>query len=163
MTGEAHTVARVRLRAMAYGVRLFRNNSGVATNPNGRPVRFGLGNDSAKLNAVLKSSDLIGLTQSGRFVAIECKRSGWRYRGTDAERAQLAFIDLVLACGGIAGFCTCEGDLDLIIINQAIKNPGYSMSGRGVGEKTNGSTEPHDDARPIPHGPNHKHQQHQKP
>jgi len=71
-----------------------------------RMVRYGLANESKQLNARLKSSDLIGLDDAGTFTAAECKPSDWRYTGTPREVAQLAFIELVRANGGRAGFVT---------------------------------------------------------
>ncbi len=119
---EAAAQAAVRLEAARKGVRLWRNNVGVLTDDTGRPVRFGLGNDSAKLNKELKSSDLVGWRpvtvtpeHVGRtiaqFVSREIKEPGWTYRGTPRELAQLRWIDLVAAEGGDAAFTTGEGSL----------------------------------------------------
>jgi hypothetical protein len=115
MTSEAATQNAVRLEAQRRGVYLWRNNTGVLEDRRGVPVRFGLGNDSSRINAALKSSDLIGIAPDGRFVAIECKPPGWRGARNDRERAQAAFIDLVRRQGGCAGFATCVGDLDRIL------------------------------------------------
>jgi hypothetical protein len=108
---------RVDYIAQQHGVRLWRNNSGVAHEKH-RPVRYGLGNVSARLNAVWKSSDWIGLG-NGRFVALEEKPAGWRYTGTIHERAQLEFLRDVAALGGLAAFVTCENDV--INVLQFIK------------------------------------------
>jgi hypothetical protein len=108
-TREEANLVRVRLEATRAGWHLWRNNSGVAYDPRGVPVRFGLANDSAKLNAAIKSSDLIGIKPGGQFVAIEVKRGGWEYSGTKREQAQKKFLDLVAAMGGYAKFST--GDL----------------------------------------------------
>lgn len=111
---ETSAVRQIRLDASHAGVTLFRNNSGVMTpTGGGRPVRFGLGNESPTFNRVCKSSDLIGLTGQGQFVAVEVKRPGWRYRGTEREQGQLNFITQVRARGGIACFATCWGDVGL--------------------------------------------------
>jgi hypothetical protein len=115
--GEANVQSRVRLAAPAHGMRLFRNNVGVLTNQAGTPVRFGLGNESKRVNDRLKSSDLIGwrrfeiqLQHVGsviaQFVAFECKAAGWAYRGDEHEEAQQRFLALAIADGGHAKFLT---------------------------------------------------------
>jgi len=114
---EASAQALVRLKARKQGAHLWRNNVGVLPDVRGVPLRFGLANDSSKLNKVLKSSDLIGcrplqVTQShvgcviGQFVAREVKAPGWKWSGAPREQAQLAFISLVNSLGGDASF-TC--------------------------------------------------------
>lgn len=103
--------AQIRIAADQLGVSLWRNNSGVATNRDGRPVRFGLGNDSVNLNRTMKSSDWIGIGPDGRFIALELKRPGWIYRATEREIAQLNFHLHVRRKGGIAGFVTCVEDM----------------------------------------------------
>ena len=105
----------VRVEAAKYGYYLWRNNSGVLKDARGVPVRFGLGNDSAKINEQLKSPDLIGIGPDGRFVAIEIKPEGWIGPRTARERAQEAFIELVKAQGGKAGFVTCMVELHRIL------------------------------------------------
>lgn len=111
MTAEATLQAALRVEAARLGVYLWRNNSGVLRDDRGVPVRFGLGNDSTRINAVLKSSDLIGITATGRFVAIEVKAPGWRGPRTERERAQAAFIDLIRRQGGIGAFVTSIEEL----------------------------------------------------
>jgi hypothetical protein len=113
---EAAVQAAQRLRASEQGGRLWRNNVGVAADSRtGRPVRFGLANDSAALNRQVKSSDLIGIRPItirpgdigrviGQFWSVECKRPGWKYSGTARERAQLAWHLLVISFGGDAYF-----------------------------------------------------------
>lgn len=115
---ETELSAQIRIRASALGVVLLRNNSGVGVNPAGRPVRFGLGNDSKRVNAIRKSSDLIGLAPNGRFVAIETKRPGWRYRATDQEAAQRNFLDLVIRMNGIGSFAQSIADFDMAIAGK---------------------------------------------
>lgn len=117
----ANSIPIYPLAADASGCALWRNNSGAATGPDGRPVRYGLGNVSAQLCRVWKSSDWIGIGPGGLFLAVEAKSPGWLYRGTPHERAQLAFINNVRRMGGIAGFATCEGDFYNLI--HAKKSP----------------------------------------
>ena len=57
---ESAVQANVRLAAANKGMCLFRNNVGVLKDETGRPVRYGLANDSSKINKVVKSGDLIG-------------------------------------------------------------------------------------------------------
>jgi hypothetical protein len=77
----------------------------------GVPVRYGLANESAKINKIVKSSDLIGISSQGQFLAIECKRPGWKYTGNEHEAAQLAFITFIHSMGGDAKFVTSADDL----------------------------------------------------
>lgn len=97
---------------------LWRNNVGAYVEPGSRrQIRYGLCNDSKKLNAKWKSSDLIGGTpilvtpqHVGMrllvFTAVEVKAGGWK-PGKDRmrERAQLRFINAVRTAGGIGFFC----------------------------------------------------------
>ncbi len=112
----------VRLEAAKKDVPLWRNNVGVLLNSRGRPVRFGLANDSPAMNKKIKSSDLIGIESVlitpahvgsiiGRFVAREIKASDWTYTGTDREVAQLNYMNLVARYGGNACFATGKGTL----------------------------------------------------
>lgn len=109
----------IRLEASHKGMRLWRNN--VGGDPNGA-LRWGLANDSAAVNKVLASSDLIGIAPVlitpahvgqviGQFLAVEVKEDGWQYTGTDRERAQFNFIKLVIAQGGRAMFVNRTGML----------------------------------------------------
>jgi hypothetical protein len=115
---EAAVQARVRLVASQSGARLWRNNVGAGTLQNGSYIRWGLANDSTALNKVVKSGDLIGINPVlitpehvgrtlGVFCSREIKREGWRYNPNNArERAQQAWIDLVVSLGGDAAFTT---------------------------------------------------------
>lgn len=88
MNAETAIQNRIRIALAALGVRLFRNPVGMAYFSNGSPVHFGL---------CVGSSDLIGYTATGRFIAIEVKTPTGR-----ATDEQLAFIEAVRKVGGIA-------------------------------------------------------------
>jgi len=106
---EAAVQSLVRLEAARYHAYLWRNNVGAATTDTGSFLRFGLANDSAQVNAVLKSGDLIGIRKMtimpwhvgsiiGQFVSRECKRS----RNGRIEPAQVRWATLINANGGDA-------------------------------------------------------------
>jgi len=87
-----------------------------------QPVRYGLANDSARLNKQIKSSDLILAiprlieqkhvgTVIAQFGSVESKKPGWVYTGKGREPGQAAWLALINRIGGFATFST--GDLKL--------------------------------------------------
>jgi len=109
---ESKVAADIRLAAPYFRVLLWRNNVGVLPDSRGVPVRFGLCNDSKRVNERVKSADLIGLTRGGRFLAVETKAPGWTYTGKPREAAQLRFLNLVNAKGGVGLFATSVEDVE---------------------------------------------------
>lgn len=110
---EAQVQQELRVLAPHMNGHLWRNNNGALKDDRGNMIRYGLANDSSRINAVLKSPDLIGFTSINGvavFTAIEVKRPGWRAPTNDRERAQAAFLSLVHAGGGIASFATTATD-----------------------------------------------------
>lgn len=122
---EAAVQNIVRLESAKNGTILWRNNVGELVDANGGRVRYGLCNDSKKLNKSIKSADLIGIepvlilekhlgTTIGRFVSIECKAPGWRYNPNDAHQvAQAQWLKIITSKGGRAAFSSghvCEYD-----------------------------------------------------
>lgn len=119
---ESAIQATIRLEASRKGMRIWRNNVGACMDDGGNFIRYGLANDSKKMNDVIKSSDLIGIrpvtiqqahvgTVLGQFVAREVKSGSWSYSGTPREEAQLRFLELVASLGGDAAFANSTGTL----------------------------------------------------
>lgn len=115
---ETAVQANCRLHASSYNMFLGRNNSG-AYNPKKPPspgTRWGWCNDSAKLNKVFKTPDLIGWktiiitpdmvgTQIAQFVGAEVKKPGWALTPSDARgHAQASCGNKIIAAGGLFAF-----------------------------------------------------------
>jgi len=124
---EAAVQAQIRLEAPNHNSIVWRNNQGACVDDTGRQIRYGLGNDSKKLNNVWKSSDLIGITKRivmpehigqewGIFTAVEVKDPGWKFTPGDKRAvAQLAFGNHVRRMGGLFTFApTVASYLSLI-------------------------------------------------
>lgn len=117
---ETGAQSHCRLQAAQQGDVLWRNNVGQIdpTTYDGKSfIRYGIANDSKKMNQYIKSSDLIGIRQVritpdmvgsmiGQFVAREMKHPNWTYKGTAREEAQLRYLELVISMGGDACFST---------------------------------------------------------
>ena len=114
---EAAIQNDVRLEASKEGARLWRNNVGACKDAKGNFIRYGLANESTRMNQVIKSSDLIGIkpitiTQAmvgftfGQFCAREVKRGSWKWSGKGREVAQHKFMQIVNSLGGDAKFTT---------------------------------------------------------
>jgi hypothetical protein len=126
---DENTVSQeVQIQARHFNCTLMRNNSGACLDATGRMVRYGLGNISAKQNAQIKSSDLIGITQIkitpdmvgktvGIFTALEVKKEAWKpeKKLDKRETAQFNFIEWVKLNGGYADFIKSVDDLPLIL------------------------------------------------
>jgi len=127
MKSESIVQQEIMLEAAKHGIILTRNNVGAGKFVNEETgetsfVRFGLFNMSKEQQKKFKSSDLIGIApvdvetrngmdeRCGVFIAIEVKKEGWKYTGTQREVAQKAFIDFIIAHSGIAGFATSVDD-----------------------------------------------------
>ena len=125
---EATVQDAAQLEIQELGGVLWRNNIGVDRS-SVRPVRYGLCNDSKQLNAVCKSSDLIGIVPVvvtadmvgktlGVFVAVEAKKPGWTMGSDKHTVAQGNFIIEVIKKGGIGCFVNSVGGLVPYIKSQ---------------------------------------------
>lgn len=119
---EAGVQSVIRLEASKRGCRLWRNNVGATYTPEGAFIRYGLANESSRVNTQIKSADLIGIRPIkivpdmvgltiGQFLSREAKASNWRYTNTDREQAQLRWAELILSLGGDACFVNAEGTI----------------------------------------------------
>lgn len=128
MASESANQNHIRRVRHDRGDRLYRNNRGALLDKRGKPVRFGLANDTVAEGEALKSGDLIGWetrlvtpdmvgTHVAVFKSIEVKPTGWKPPAVgpikDARgkltayghyAGQKAWADLVNSEGGIAGF-----------------------------------------------------------
>ena len=123
MASEMATQQQLRVLAAQRGTPLLRNNSGACTDQTGRVIRYGLGNDSERINRHFKSSDLIGIwpvtvtsemvgQTLGVFFAVEVKAPGWRLTaGDERAQAQANFGEWVRKHGGLFTFATSEKDV----------------------------------------------------
>lgn len=103
---EMSVLRACRLEADRLGGVMWRNNSGATFDKNGRMIRYGLGNDSKKLNRDYKTPDLVGIAPGGRFWSAEIKRPGWSGVSNDREKAQANAGRHIMSLGGLFTFAT---------------------------------------------------------
>ena len=84
---ESEIQTRIMIALSEMGCTIWRNNTGAYKDGN-RYIRYGLAKGS---------SDLIGLTKCGRFLAVEVKRPGQK-----PTNDQINFINHVTAKNGVA-------------------------------------------------------------
>ena len=109
----------VRMEAARRGIHLFRNNVGAGTLDNGSFLRWGLANDSAAVNRVVKSADLIGIaprvilpSQVGQTVGVFVSREVKRAKGGVTSPAQIRWATLINKLGGDAKIVNGLGSFD---------------------------------------------------
>jgi hypothetical protein len=112
---------------------------GACQDDRGRVIRYGLANESTRINSVIKSSDLIGITprvingqRVGVFTSIEVKHGDWKYTGTGREVAQKRWLDFVNVNGGIGFFANSDQVINEICIDERQENikPDNTKNGR---------------------------------
>lgn len=106
MTEQA-TQQRIRLALSRGGTRLWRNNTGMLRDQQGRPVRFGLCAGSADLigyTTIEVTPDMVG-QRLAVFTAVEVKTATGR-----PTPEQSAFLDHIRQAGGRAGIARSIDD-----------------------------------------------------
>jgi hypothetical protein len=106
-----------RLGISQRGGKRWRNTIGAFRTLDGRFIRAGLANESARMNSLIKSGDWVGWDEVtitpemvGKKIAIfvsdEYKKPNWKYSGTEHEKAQVRWANMVNRSGGDAKFIT---------------------------------------------------------
>ena len=112
MTSEQHIQQHIRLACSTGPVRLFRNNTGVLRDANGRPVSFGLCKGSGDLigwTTRTITADMVG-QQVAVFTSIEVKALTGRLRPE-----QKLWLEAVAGAGGIAGVARSVADAEALL------------------------------------------------
>lgn len=109
MTSESTILKQVMKKASTLGWRVFRNNVGVAFQPNGQVIKYGLCTGSSDLIGWAPctiTQDMVG-KQVALFLAIETKTKKGR-----PTKDQKNFLKQVDEAGGVAILARTENDLN---------------------------------------------------
>jgi hypothetical protein len=109
MTSEATILKQVMLKASERGYRVFRNNVGVAFQPNGQVIRYGLHTGSSDIigwHTQVITQDMVG-KKVAVFLAIETKTKKGKI-----TKEQINFLKEVDEAGGIAMLARTPDDLN---------------------------------------------------
>ena len=131
---EAAVQAAGVLALSDLGALVYRNNVGVLKDVNGRPVRYGLANETPNMNKVLKSGDYIGAMPYvvqpydvgrtlGVFLSVEFKPADWHYTGKGREQAQLNWQTAYNRIGGVAFFANSTQSIIDSLDNKRLLSP----------------------------------------
>jgi len=110
---ETDLLNSIRLKYSAMGARLWRNNVGAYYDTKRQLIRYGLANESKKINESLKSADLIGILPItitaehigktiGQFVSLEIKKPRTSIKNNKRFNAQKNWMNLINKLGGYA-------------------------------------------------------------
>ena len=103
---EANVLNDCMIALSKAGAKVFRNNTGALKDRDGRLVRYGL---------CPGSSDIIGVTKDGLFLAVECKTD----KGKATEK-QLRFLECIRSMGGRSGIARCADDAVRILNGEQL-------------------------------------------
>lgn len=104
---EANIQSQIMMALSEAGCLILRNNVGAWKDKSGRWIKYGVGG--------VGGSDLIGISPTGAFMAIECKTKTGTIR--DGQRE---FIWLVRKMGGLAGIARSVDDAMKILAGEHI-------------------------------------------
>ncbi len=102
MTPEQALLNAIRLKLSEMGILNWRNNTGALRDREGRLIKYGL---------CVGSSDIIGITPQGRFIAIEVKLPGKKL-----TKDQQKFLRAIEINGGIAGVCHSVEEAEWLVL-----------------------------------------------
>lgn len=131
---ESAVASACRLELAKRGVITMRNNVGVLDDRNGRPVRYGLCNETPAMNRALKSADDICIVpytvtpsdigrKLGVFLGVEHKKADWIFTGAGRETPQANFHRMVASAGGVSLFANSAQGLIDSLVNHRLLSP----------------------------------------
>ena len=103
---EKNIMNEIMLALSEAGCMIFRNNIGCYKTDEGRFIRYGVGGNG--------SSDIVGMDQNGKFLAVEVKTKKGK-----ARKNQINFINQIRAHGGRAGIARSAEEALSIIFEGA--------------------------------------------
>jgi hypothetical protein len=134
---EAFVASECRLALGSYGIITMRNNVGALEDIRGRLVRYGLCNENAQMNKVIKSSDDVCIIpyivkpqdigrKLGVFLGVEHKRRNWVFTGKGRETPQVNFQRMVNSAGGVGLFANSAQSVIDSLVSQGLISPNCS-------------------------------------
>lgn len=128
---EAAVASECRLELNMRGVITMRNNVGVLNDKNGRPVRFGLCNETPGMNKIIKSSDDICIIpyvvkpqdvgrKLGVFLGVEHKERCWSFTGEGRETPQATFHRMLANVGAVGVFANSAKSVIDTLVSQGL-------------------------------------------
>ena len=123
---ETPILRAIMLRLSKLGVRLFRNNQGVAVYESGARVVYGIcnpgGSDLIGWHSVTVTPEMVG-RKMAVFVAVEVKAGNGRM-----TKPQAQFIQVVREAGGVAFVAYCEDEAEAMFRTLAATSQAASVT-----------------------------------